>query len=180
MLQVLPSLQNIRLLLLVSCFLARMESDCWTAPAPSWSKMEVERQKPKERWVEVENFPTAAQKAFGPRTPKDQEKCSGLLHGSHVNLNIQLSDANLDTEQKRLYNGNFKMTFNEWESRIFQRSPPAWKCCASGWESILNLRRVPRGVWVYRCRRLCKGSKSEVLGGYRHPEAAGPANNIKD
>lgn len=57
--------------------------------------MEVERQKPKKRWVEVENFPTAAQKAFGPGTPKDQEKCGRLLHGCHVNLNIKLSDANL-------------------------------------------------------------------------------------
>lgn len=92
-----------------SCFLVRVESDCWTAPAPSWSKMEVERQKPKDRWVEVENFPTAAQKAFGPGTPKDQEKCGGLLHGCHVNLNIQLSDANLGTGQKRSCDGNFEM-----------------------------------------------------------------------
>lgn len=34
----------------VWCFLARVESDCWTAPVPSWSKIEVERQKPKEGW----------------------------------------------------------------------------------------------------------------------------------
>lgn len=50
----------------------------------------------------MENFSTAAQKAFGPRTPKDQEKCVGLLHGSHVNLNIQLSDASLCENVVRL------------------------------------------------------------------------------
>jgi len=33
----------------------------------------------------VENFPTAAQKVFGPGTPKDQEKFGRLLHGSHLN-----------------------------------------------------------------------------------------------
>lgn len=80
----------------VVVFLVRAMS-YWTAPAPS--KREVEQQKPKERWVVVEKFPTAAQKAFGPGTPEDREKC---LHGSYIDLNVQLSDANLGTTEKLL------------------------------------------------------------------------------
>lgn len=107
--------------------------------------MEVERQKPKKRWVEVENFPTAAQKAFGPETPKDQEKCGGLLHGCHVNLNIKLSDANLGTGQKISCNGNFE-TFLEWNevlTAVFSNSP---HLC----ENVVRLAENPSRICVRR------------------------------
>ncbi len=108
--------------------------------------MEVERQKPKKRWVEVENFPTAAQKAFGPGTPKDQEKCGRLLHGCHVNLNIKLSDANLGTGQKRSCNGNFETSLNKWDevlTAVFSNSP---HLC----ENVVCLAENPSRICVRR------------------------------
>lgn len=94
----------------------------------------------------MENFPTAAQKAFGLRTPKDQEKCGGLLHGCHVNLNIKLSDANLGTGQKRSCNGNFETSLNKCDevlTAVFSNSP---HLC----ENVVRLAENPSRICVRR------------------------------
>lgn len=99
-----------------------------------------------KRWVEVENFPTAAQKVFGPGTPKDQEKFGRLLHGSHLNLNIQLPDTNLGTGRKRSCNGNFEMTFNERDDfvkAVFSNSP---HLC----ENVVRLAEKPSRICIGR------------------------------
>lgn len=99
-----------------------------------------------KRWVVVENFPTAAQKVFGPGTPKDQEKFGRLLHGSHLNLNIQLPDTNLGTGRKRSCNGNFEMTFNERDDfvkAVFSNSP---HLC----ENVVRLAEKPSRICIGR------------------------------
>lgn len=88
----------------------------------------------------VEKIPTAAQKAFGPGTPRDEEKCGGLLHGSDIDLNIQLSDANLVTAEKIIVKRPLKCEIAR--IRLFN----AAHLC----ENIVRLAQDPSGVCV-RC-----------------------------